>query len=107
MPYFEGSGERCSALRTITGKAVEYLSALARWTPPQPVAGLIEPVCLFAFWTREYSVRHCRSRMSDGMLMTNGTQKAPPQLRFGGPVELWVDEKNMQSETKRSPNTFA
>jgi len=91
----------------ITGNAVEYLSALARWTPPQPVAELMEPVCLLAFWTREYSVRHCRSRMSDGMLMMKGTQNAPPQLRFGGPVELCEDEKNMHNEMKRSPRTFA
>ncbi len=37
----------------------------------------------------------------------NGTQNAPPQLRFGGPVLLFEDEKNIHSETNRSPRTLA
>jgi hypothetical protein len=41
------------------------------------------------------------------MAIMNGTQNAPPQFLFGGPVELCEDEKNMHSETKRSPSTFA
>src|SRR5690242_5069007 len=50
---------------------------------------------------------HCLSRIRDGMLIMKGTQNAPPQLRFGGPVLLCEEEKNMHSETNRSPSTFA
>lgn len=91
----------------MTGKAVEYFRALARWTPPHPRVGLIEPVRSFALCTRKYSIIHCLSRIKDGMLMMNGTQNAPPQLLFGGPVLECLDEKNIQSEMNRSPSTFA
>jgi hypothetical protein len=91
----------------MTGKAVEYFSALARCVPPHPVTELLCPILLFAFLTLKYSIKHCRSRIKYGMLMMNGTQNAPPQFRFGGPVELMPEEKNMHKLTNRSPSTFA
>lgn len=41
------------------------------------------------------------------MQIMKGTQKAPPQFRLGGPVELWDEEKNMHREINKSPRTFA
>ena len=106
-PYFSGDEVRCNALRMITGNAVLYLRALARCTPPHPVVRETCPDCALDRCTRKYSVMHWRKRIREGMLIMKGTQNAPPQLRFGGPVLLCPEEKNMHSETNKSPSTLA
>ena len=87
----------------MTGKADEYLRALARCWPPQPDV----PDFWGLFRTLKYSIKHCRSRIILGMLIINGTMYCPPQLRSGLSVDEDPAEKNMQAETKRSPKTLA
>lgn len=86
----------------MTGKAVEYFSALARCCPPQPEEADFEP-----FLTREYSIRHWRSRIMLGILIIRGTIICPPQFLSGLFVEEVSKERNMHTEMKRSPKTFA
>ncbi len=54
-----------------------------------------------------YSIRHCRNRIKLGILMIIGTVYFPPQPLSGLSVEDFSDERNMHSETNRSPRTFA
>lgn len=86
----------------MTGKAVEYFSALARCCPPQPEAADFGP-----FLTREYSIRHWRSRIMLGILIIRGTITCPPQFLSGLFVEEVPKERNMHAEMKISPKTFA
>jgi hypothetical protein len=89
----------------ITGNALVYFNALARCCPPHPEPS---PPCLpSCLRTLRYSIKHCRKRIKDGMLMISGTIYCPPQLRSGFPVDEWRDEKNMHADTNISPNTFA
>lgn len=101
MPILFGSYPLCKALRMITGKADEYFSALARCCPPQPE---VEPGFLL---TLPYSIKHCLSRIMLGMLITRGTIYAPPHPLSGFAVDETPDEKNMHSDTNKSPSTFA
>jgi len=99
-PILAGSYPRCSALRMITGNALEYLAAFARCCPPHPL-----PAVEF-LRTRPYSIRHCLNRIRLGMLMINGTIYAPPQPRSGRSVLLTPHEKNIHKDTNRSPKTL-
>ena len=85
----------------ITGKALEYLRALARCCPPQPV-----DADFGARRARENSIRHCRKRIKLGMLMIRGTMYFPPQFRSGLSVDDVPIVKNMHAETNRSPRTL-
>src|SRR5277367_5526245 len=97
---------RCNALRMMTGNAEAYLSAFARCWPPQPSDEY--PPCLWLYFlTRRYSIMHWRKRMRLGMAIISGTINCPPHPRSGLLVADFPDEKNMQSETKRSPKTLA
>lgn len=87
----------------ITGKALEYLRALARCCPPQPDV----PDFCGLFLTLENSIKHCRNRIMLGMLIISGTIYWPPQLRSGLSVDEEPEEINIQRETKRSPRTLA
>lgn len=85
----------------MTGKAEEYLSALARCCPPHP------ELELGFFLTLEYSIKHWRNRIMLGMLMIKGTMYAPPQLRSGLSVDETPGVMNMHIETNRSPRILA
>jgi hypothetical protein len=92
----------------MTGKAEKYFSALARCWPPHPEWADIPPFLIFAFRTLTYSIKHWRSRMSEGIAMIIGTRYWPPQPRSGRAVaEPSGPEKNMQSETNKSAIIFA
>lgn len=87
----------------MTGNALEYFNALAKCWPPHPVAA----VFCGLFLTRMYSIRHCLSRIKLGILMMIGTMYFPPHPLSGLSVEDFPEERNMHSETNRSPSTFA
>lgn len=102
IPILFGLYPRCKALSMITGKALEYFSALARCCPPQPVDADFGPPL-----TLENSIRHCRKRIKLGMLIIRGTTYFPPQFRSGLSVEEVPIVKNMHADTNRSPSTLA
>jgi len=92
----------------MTGKAEKYFSALARCCPPHPFWDVMPPFLALEFRTRTYSIKHCRSRIKEGIAMMMGTRNWPPHPRSGRAVaEPEGEEKNMQRETKRSAIIFA
>lgn len=90
-----------------TGNAEAYLSALARCWPPHPAGPIVFPFLAFKARTRKYSMRHWRSRMSEGMAMMTGTRYWPPHPLSGLLVAEPSGLKNMQRATKRSAIIFA
>lgn len=57
--------------------------------------------------TRKYSIKHCRSRMRDGIAMIIGTRYWPPHPLSGLLVAEPSARKNMHRETNRSAIIFA
>lgn len=87
----------------MTGNALEYFNAFAKCWPPHPVDAVFCGILL----TRMYSIRHCLNRMILGMLMIMGTMYFPPHPLSGLSVEDLPEDRNMHSETNKSPKTFA